>query len=120
MTMKDNNTDRAGQWRPDEKQAAPRPVVRFPDRAGLSICVQCGSVGKPKKTARGSFLVEIGLWLLFLLPGLIYSLWRLSTKRPTCRTCGAGDSMVPLYSPRGRQLAAEFGTDAGPATLPRD
>ncbi len=51
----------------------------------------------------GSFLVELALWLFFLLPGLIYTIWRLTTKREGCSHCGAAD-VVPVDSPVGRQL----------------
>ena len=42
------------------------------------VCTVCGSVGFPKKVTPGSFLVELGLWIFFILPGVIYSVWRLS------------------------------------------
>ena len=79
----------------------------------LGICTQCGTVGTPKTITPGSILVEIFLWLCFIVPGLIYSVWRLSARRPTCRTCGAIRSLVPLHSPRGRELAAAHRTDTG-------
>lgn len=74
----------------------------------LRICAQCRTIGRPKSVAPGSFLVEVILWLCLLVPGLIYSLWRISAKQPTCRTCGAIRSLVPLSSPAGRQLAARI------------
>lgn len=110
----DDETHPARQWLPSENS----PPTRRTSRAGLSICGQCGSVGKPKKTAGGSFIVELALWLCFIVPGLIYSLWRVSTKRPTCRSCGAIYTMVPLHTPRGRQLAAEFDPAPGSRRAP--
>lgn len=83
------------------------------DARKLGICTQCGTVGTPKTITPGSILVEIFLWLCFIVPGLIYSVWRLSARRPTCRTCGAIRSLVPLHSPRGRELAAAHRTDTG-------
>lgn len=67
------------------------------------ICTQCHSIGTPKTIARGSFWIEVVLWLLFLVPGLIYSIWRLTTKRKACQYCGAS-SLVPLSSPMGQKL----------------
>jgi hypothetical protein len=52
---------------------------------------------------RGSFWIEIALWLLFCAPGLIYSIWRLTTKRKVCPNCGAED-LIPPTSPRAKQL----------------
>ena len=75
----------------------------------MRICAQCGSIGRPKKVPGGSLLVEVGLWFCFLVPGLIYSLWRVGSKRPTCRRCGAANSLVPLDSPRGLELAEMSG-----------
>lgn len=72
-----------------------------------SICQHCGSTGTPRTVTRGSFLLEVLLWLTFLVPGILYSLWRLSTRQPVCRQCGASH-MVPLHSPRGQKLLAEF------------
>ena len=43
------------------------------------ICASCGSPGKPKNAIKGSIVVEIILWFSFLIPGLIYSIWRLTT-----------------------------------------
>lgn len=62
-------------------------------------CPNCGTVAKPKKVVRGWFLMEVFLWLLFILPGVLYSLWRLTTKVPTCPKCGA-PNMIPTDSPK--------------------
>jgi hypothetical protein len=59
----------------------------------MRYCLDCGFVGEPKKHRPGTLLREVGLWLLFLVqgifyfigslsapfPGVLYSLWRLST-----------------------------------------
>ncbi|MCP1675437.1 hypothetical protein J2T57_002587 [Natronocella acetinitrilica] len=71
------------------------------------VCADCATVANPKRKPRGSMGVEIILWLLFIIPGLIYSIWRQSTYRATCPECGS-DNLVPLNTPRGRKLAAEF------------
>jgi hypothetical protein len=71
------------------------------------ICSSCGTVGTPKTVTKGSILIELFLWLCFLLPGFIYSLWRLTTKHKACRACGAS-SLVPLDSPMGKKLQNEF------------
>ena len=73
------------------------------------------SQGRMKRKAKGSFLVELVLWmfsvvmLLFFFPlaitGLIYSLWRIVGKRKVCRSCGS-EAIVPLSSPRGRELVS--------------
>lgn len=64
-------------------------------------CPNCGTVGAPKKIVKGSFLVEVVLWLCFLLPGLIYSVWRLTSKAEVCPSCSA-QNMIPLDSPKAK------------------
>jgi hypothetical protein len=71
------------------------------------ICNNCGSTGRPKTETKGSILIEIILWLSFIVPGLIYSIWRMSTRSKVCRSCGAR-SLVPLDSPRGKQLVHQL------------
>lgn len=76
--------------------------------ANLEICANCGFMGQAKKVTKGSFLIELALWLCFIIPGLIYSLWRLTTKHLACPKCNA-TNLVPLDSPRGKKLQQEFG-----------
>lgn len=71
------------------------------------ICSSCGSRGQAKNAVKGSLLVELVMWLCFLLPGLIYSIWRLSSKQKVCRTCGAS-TLVPLDTPVGKDLAERY------------
>lgn len=78
------------------------------------ICANCGRSGDPKRVTKGSFLIELVLWCCLLVPGLIYSIWRLTTRSDACAKCGA-QNLVPVQSPRGRQLLAEFPQD-DPAT----
>jgi len=72
---------------------------------GLFICVDTGEVAKPKIDTKGSFLIELVLWLCFIVPGLIYSIWRHTTRAPAIK---GNRNIVPLDSPRGRKLYAEL------------
>jgi hypothetical protein len=51
-------------------------------------CNSCGHVGKKKTYTKGSLLVEIFLWLMFIFPGILYSIWRLSSRYEGCENCG--------------------------------
>jgi hypothetical protein len=62
------------------------------------LCLQCGTVGQTKRIMKGSILTEFVLWMLFLLPGLIYSVWRYTSVVDGCAKCGSG-SVIPLDSP---------------------
>lgn len=70
------------------------------------ICTTCGFVGIPKKTVKGSFLIELILWLFFLIPGIIYSIWRLTTRCDACPKC-KNTTMIPIDSPMGEKLMKE-------------
>jgi hypothetical protein len=75
--------------------------------SGPLICAACGSRGTPKTQTKGSIWLEIALWICFLVPGLIYSIWRLTTRQQVCAECGT-PGMISVNSPRGRHLAAQF------------
>ena len=72
------------------------------------ICSNCGVQGKGKDNTSGSLAVEIILWFFFILPGLIYSIWRLSTRKKVCSECGQ-DALIPIDTPRGKKLLADQG-----------
>lgn len=67
------------------------------------ICTECGSIGVPKKITKGNFFIELILYLTFIIPGIIYSIWRLTNTALICRKCGK-ESMIPTDSPRGIEL----------------
>lgn len=74
------------------------------------ICNRCESMTKPEKYTPGHFLIEVALWLCFLLPGVLYSLWRFTSKRNVCSTCGS-DELIPFTSPKGKRLLAQQQTE---------
>jgi|SRR3990172_10351963 len=72
------------------------------------VCTVCGYVGKPLYKVKGSVLIEILLWF-FLIPGLIYSIWRLTSgKQWLCPTCN-NDSLIPVDTPTGQKLVEKSG-----------
>jgi hypothetical protein len=71
------------------------------------ICPNCGFEGKPKRVTKGSILIELFLWIFLIIPGLVYSIWRLTSRYDACPDCTA-PNMVPLDSPRGKKLLKEF------------
>lgn len=50
-------------------------------------CPNCKYEGNGKRITRGSVAVELVLWLLFMFPGLVYSIWRFSTRKWVCPEC---------------------------------
>jgi len=71
------------------------------------VCSNCGYIGKQKTYTKGSFIIELFLWLMLIVPGIIYSLWRLTTKFKACPKCRA-PNMIPIDTPRGQQLSEQF------------
>ncbi len=72
------------------------------------ICSACGHVGSSKTAVKGNILIEIILWLFFIIPGLIYSIWRSSSRYKKCVVCGS-TNLVPVDTPVGRKMLAEQG-----------
>ena len=62
-------------------------VLRTKKSKILISCPNCKYEGIGKYTTRGSFGIEVVLWLCFIVPGLIYSIWRLTTKGYVCPKC---------------------------------
>lgn len=64
------------------------PFILIRGRTYQITCPNCKYEGEAKKTARGSTVTEVILWICFLLPGLLYSTWRLTTRTVRCPQCG--------------------------------
>jgi hypothetical protein len=75
-------------------------------RLPKSVCTMCGHVGRPVTTTKGSFIIEILMYFLFIIPGLIYTIWRATTRYRACPAC-KNAAMIPASTPRGQQLIAE-------------
>ena len=75
------------------------------EMAKVMLCTNCGTQAKPKKIVKGSIGLEIILWMCFIVPGLIYSLWRPTSaaRFKACPSCGAPD-MVKLDSPIAKKM----------------
>ena len=86
---------------PPPPPPARRPVAR--GKRGEVVCLNCHRVGRPGQEVKGSFAVELALWLLFCAPGLIYTIWRLTGKKPCCRHCRSVN-VIPSDSPRGLEM----------------
>lgn len=84
-----------------------RKAKRGTPMAGHGMyCKKCGNVGPTKGIMKGSFAIELVLWLFFLLPGLVYSIWRLTTKGRGCSVCGS-DDVIPANSPLAKNNTSQ-------------
>lgn len=91
------------------KQKAEKKVAAKEKRRinHLTYCPACGSTFKhAKMVTRGNLLIEIILWLFFLLPGLIYSIWRMTTRYKVCPTCGSA-TIIPANSPVAQRALSQ-------------
>ena len=78
----------------------------------LVACTRCKAIGYPEWIVPGSTSTELLLWLLFLLPGIVYSLWRSNAATNVCPTCHSKD-IVPLSTPAGQEIQRAY-----PAAVP--
>lgn len=70
---------------------------------GTLVCGNCRTVGKVASTMSGSNAVEALLYLLLVIPGIVYSVVRRGSRRYHCAVCGSPD-LVSSESPRGLEL----------------
>jgi len=55
---------------------------------------------------KGSLEEELLLWCFFLLPGLLYSIWRRGDAYYACANCGAS-TVIPVDSPTAKKLCSK-------------
>jgi hypothetical protein len=86
---------------------------------GQMVCTTCHTIGRTSTKVQGSFLIEIVLWCFFLVPGIIYSIWRATSTQKVCGACGS-QQIVPVGSVAGRKIAEENKPKEAPATVVDD
>ena len=88
---------------------------------GSHICKACHSIIIPKKRVKGSFAIELLLWIvslalvpltlgISLLIGLSYSFWRIFNKDLVCPVCGSTE-VVPIDTPVAREIIEKMGLE---------
>ena len=79
------------------------------------LCTHCGVVCFPQKYTPGSAVTELVLWILGILPGLIYCIWRLASQYEGCPACKA-KNLIPVTSPMAQQFLSQL--KASPSVAP--
>lgn len=87
--------------------AAYKLYIGFRDGRERLVCKSCGHVGEGKTATSGSVWIEIVLWLCLIVPGVIYTIWRLTTRGNACELCGSRD-LIPAESPIGKQILEQL------------
>ncbi len=67
------------------------------------FCLRCGCLGTPRQSTSGALIVEIALWCFFFVPGVIYSLWRLTSRQVQCRACNGLGTLILADLPNARR-----------------
>jgi hypothetical protein len=67
------------------------------------VCTHCGTADRTRLP--GSGWIELVLYLFYIVPGVIYSIWR-RTGSPACAACGQR-SLISAQTPVGQRLAAD-------------
>ena len=70
------------------------------------VCTSCGYVGFSRTITKGSILIELILWLCLLIPGIIYSIWRHTTRYQACSSC-LQSTIIPADSPMGKKFIVD-------------
>jgi len=71
-----------------------------------SYCPTCGHVGKSKTLTKGSFIMEVIFWCLFIVPGIFYTVWRHASRQKVCSLC-KNPAIIPADSPRAKKELAQ-------------
>lgn len=70
------------------------------------VCTSCGHVGNSNTITKGHFALEVVLWLCFLVPGFIYSVWRHTSRYEACPICG-NENLLPKAAPMAQKFLKE-------------
>jgi len=70
------------------------------------VCKDCHFCGYPQIALKGKLVFEILLWCCYLVPGLLYTIWRRTNKVKVCEKC-QGSNLIPANSPLGQQIIKE-------------
>ncbi|MDE2173260.1 MAG: hypothetical protein KGJ31_01490 [Patescibacteria group bacterium] len=74
----------------------------------LMVCTNCGHVGSPKKEIPGSIWITLILLCFYILPGIIYEIWRNNGTKKICTLCGSAN-LVPIDSPNAIKILESQG-----------
>jgi rRNA maturation protein Nop10 len=68
----------------------------------LHLCTQCGAeTSAPVLAAPGNGWITLALAIPFVIPAVVYTVWRYTSRRPACPTCGH-KTLIPASAPLAR------------------
>lgn len=71
----------------------------------LAVCKHCEEIGQVDLKMPGNGWVEFVLYLCYIAPGIIYSVWRRKGKKQVCGACRS-DQLVAAKTRMGQQIIA--------------
>lgn len=99
--LRQHQLDQARKVMPTTETALPRQT---------KICKQCGTLNESGDALPGSGWIEVILWLCYLVPGLIYSIWRRTKRNAACAACSSRE-LVQVGTPVGSRLLQQYHPD---------
>jgi DNA-directed RNA polymerase subunit RPC12/RpoP len=67
------------------------------------LCKSCGRISEPEHKLKGHVAITIILLLFWIIPGLIYMIWRRTGIKDTCSVCGS-NNIIPTGSPEAIKI----------------
>jgi len=71
--------------------------------AQLMLCTQCGATTFPKRVTPGSGWITFVLLWFFIVPGLVYWIWRHTSSYEACSQCGSRN-VIPPTTPVAQEM----------------
>ncbi len=72
-------------------------------------CLNCGHVGATK--LRGSTFITLILLLFYIIPGIIYMVWRRGGGG-VCSACGSHNTRLYVPKPKNQQITTKVGSSS--------
>ena len=86
----------------------------------VRMCTLCGhETLEPLRRMPGSAWVTLVLLVPFVLPGVVYQVWRRAMQRPVCPRCGSA-ALIPGDAPLARTWRAAGWIAGTPASAPSE
>ena len=87
----------------DLRQRSSGDICVGGEMAEPMLCTQCGTVAAPRRVTPGSGWITLVLLCFFIVPGLIYWIWRHTSTYAACANCGS-KNVIPHASPVAREM----------------
>jgi hypothetical protein len=73
--------------------------------SSLVLCTHCGATTVPRRVTPGPGWITLVLLIFFVVPGVIYWLWRHTSTYEVCAQCG-NRSLIPPTAPVAQTMVA--------------